>query len=103
MILEEGKYYPMMKAKPSYRNSSYSNDSSERQFADSGDLGRIKDKYGPVLLEKKNPVLADYLHREYGICMQILDNLQKNGREQEVRRDEIINKMKDIETALSCF
>ena len=98
MILEEGKYYPMMKIYPSYRKEPFA-----EQFQDTGDLQRIKDKYGPILLEKKNPVLAAFLRREYDICGQILDNLHKNGREQEVRRDEIINKMKDIETALSCF
>lgn len=98
MILEEGKYYPMMKVYPSCGM-----DLLEDRLSDTKDRQRIKDKYGPVLLERKNPVLAAFLRRESGICEQILDNLRGNGREQEARRDEIIKKMKDIETALLWF
>lgn len=90
MILEDGKYYPIIKVIP------------EKTEILSEAEQHILDKYGPVLLEKKHPVLRSFLEREYRICVQILDNL-KNSSGQEERETEIREKIKDIETAVSYF
>lgn len=103
MILEEGKYYPMMKvavragAVPSDRLNMDTVTMANTQWQ------RMEDKYGPILLKQKHPVLKEFLHREYGICEQILHNLQTNGSEIEERQQEIMSKMKDVEAALSYF
>ena len=96
MILEEGKYYPMMKVCPQKNKG---NDCARKEI----EQQRLEDKFGPVLLRKRHPVLKEFLHREYTICEQILDNLRNNGRDGSNRQQEILDKKKDIEAALSCF
>lgn len=94
MILEEGKFYPVMKALPAA-------DRREETDQDAADRLRIEDKYGPVLLRKKNPVLKTFLYREHSLCAEILENLRVNGNGKEKRQEEIKNRIKDIETAIS--
>lgn len=97
MILEEGKYYPMMQVHLKGDTQKHCGENlSPEQL-------RIEDKYGPVLLRQKHPVLKEYLQREVGIFEQILDNLRKNGKGQEVRQQEIMAKSEDIQTALSYY
>ena len=116
MVLEEGKYYPVIKALPvfSVQEDWEKKDGGRREEADSAepeqggepeDAGwrKIEDKYGPVLLKKKDPVLEDYLRREYSLCMQIMENLRENGRETEGRQEEIADRIRGVEAALSCY
>lgn len=95
MILEDGKYYPMIKVCPQEKDVNTCRMMEREQ--------RLADKFGPVLLQKKHPVLKEFLQREYTICEQILDNLRINGRDAIERQQEILDKRKDIEAALSCF
>lgn len=95
IICEDGKYYPMMKVCPSLCKDAEGNIEESAQ--------RIEDKFGPVLLKKKNPVLKELLRWEFEICEQILENLRMNGKEAKARQQEILAKKKDIETALSCL
>lgn len=97
MILEEGKYYPMMKA---YTRGT---DSLVKIRTD-GKKQRLEDKYGPILLDRRNSILHDYLLREKKICGQILQNLnlREDGR-QKKRHREILGRLEDIEAALSLF
>lgn len=101
MILEEGKYYPMMRISPGPVQKQEENTEAAGKTA--ADEQRIWDKYGPVLLRKKNPVLKAYLEREYSITQEILDNIRMYGSGQCDREREIQNKRKDIEAALSYF
>ena len=87
MILEEGKYYPVIKAEP--------------MNAQPVNGQRIEDKYGPVLLAKKNPVLEMFLHREYDLCTEIMEKLQKNGKDK--RQEEMAERIRDIEKGLSYY
>ena len=106
MILEEGKYYTMMKVCPANGAENACEMSKETAKAEQECAKlwqRIEDKYGPVLLQKKHPVLKEFLQKEYVIYGQILDNLRANGRESQEREQEILDKRKDIEKALSCF
>lgn len=104
MVAEDGKYYPMMRVcagdslPPDGRLDGHAADGLKN-----GIQHELEDKYGPVLLRRKHPVLREYLVRETGICMQILENLDKNGNGQENRRQEIMKRLQDVETALSCF
>lgn len=111
MVLEEGKYYPVIKALPAFSMQEALKTDGKRladraeQGGEQGDAGwhKIEDKYGPVLLNKKDPVLEDYLRREQKLCMQIMENLRKNGRETQRRQEEIEDRMRGIEAALSCY
>lgn len=104
MVAEDGKYYPMMRVcagdslPPDGRSDGHAADGLKN-----GIRHELEDKYGPVLLRRKHPVLREYLVRETGICRQILENLDKNGNGQESRRQEIMERLQDAETALSCF
>lgn len=89
MILEDGKYYPMMRV---CRTGS-------EQMA-----GTVwEDKYGPILLKMGHPVLEEYLHREIAIYEQILAKLRENGNGQQTRIEEMMEKRKTAQTALSYF
>ncbi len=96
MVLEEGKFYPVIKALPACGGRAETG-------ADVEDGQRIEDKYGPVLLRKKDPVLKEFLYREHSLCIQIMGNLQANGKGKEKRKEEIRDRIKDIETAISYF
>ncbi|WP_342756398.1 class I SAM-dependent methyltransferase [Kineothrix sedimenti] len=102
MILEDRKYYPVIKACP---GTGKDEDSALQPVN-----RRVSDKYGPILLEKRNPVLHGFLMKERALCEEILAGLKKaaGGNEQQSsRRDrrqkEIEGRIKDIDSALSYF
>lgn len=109
MVLEEGKYYPVIKALPPAAGQEQRTDCrKEKQEWDRGNREesrrqRIEDRYGPVLLEKKSSVLEAYLRREHNLYIQIMEKLCANGKEKEERQKEIADRIKDIETALSVY
>ena len=63
MVLEDGKFYPIMKIK---KGSEPEASQEER---------RLFDRYGRILLEKKHPVLFRFLEREKELYGQILEGL----------------------------
>lgn len=97
MILEDGKFYPMMKV-----CVASDGETAEREIV--GHIPteslRLEDKFGPVLLRRKDAVLKEYLYRELKICGQILESLQLNGRNTDERQREIQDKLKDVKEAL---
>lgn len=114
MVLEEGKYYPVIKALPKAALQEVLGEKDGERLAKPDDRTRsgqkeeagwekVEDKYGPVLLEKRDPVLEDYLRKEHSLCMQIMENLRGNGRETAGRQEEIAERMRGIEAALSCY
>ena len=56
MILEEGKFYPVIKAIPR---------KGEKELTELTELSELEARFGPVLLEKKHPVLARFLEKEW--------------------------------------
>lgn len=78
MILEDGKYYPMMKVVPGMAQE------SEKL---------VIDRYGPCLLTEKNSVLASYLHKERKILLSILEKLEKGTN--QPRNQERFMQIKD--------
>lgn len=63
MILEDGKFYPMMKA--------------VRAFAgEVQDYSKMEEWFGRLLLRQKDPVLHQYLERELMLRLEILEKLK---------------------------
>lgn len=94
MVLEDGKYYVMMKAVPNntVKESSYELSHREHEF------------YGRMLLESKHPVLKAFLNKERNKCKRIINNLKDNLKaEAQVRREEIILKLEVIDKALKYY
>lgn len=89
MILEEGKYYPMMKVLPKGKPCEYLPEELE---------------YGKWLLAGKNPVLKQFLEREVEIQQKILESLERQTSEKaKSRRTELIEKIKEIRRILEYY
>ncbi len=79
MILEDGKYYPMMKVKPPSTDLNNTEMWTETQI-----------RYGKSLLEQKNPVLKSFLIKEIAVKEQIIERLKKqSGNHVEQRINEL--------------
>ncbi|MBO5209461.1 MAG: SAM-dependent methyltransferase [Lachnospiraceae bacterium] len=87
MIEEDGKYYPMMKVQKCYKNEYSGGTVPPGESCKSEWHQRMEDRYGPLLLQKKHPVLYRYLEREKRICEEILGQLQMQGLENQKRSD----------------
>lgn len=87
MILEDGKYYPMMRVVP----NAY--EAKENK--------RIYDCYGELLLREKNPVLKKFLERKLQKNHDIMVNLQRGNNSRHLDRiAELLEEKKLIEEAL---
>lgn len=64
MILEENKFYPIIKAVPAEGKPEASDQS-------------LCDRFGPVLLKRRHPVLRMYLEREWESCLAIRERLSE--------------------------
>ena len=78
MVLEDGKYYPMMRV----------------VRGDMEPLREIDMLYGPVLLKKKHPCLKEYLCWEQGVRRNVLEQLKNAGEGAESRRAEVEEALK---------
>lgn len=108
MIEEDGKYYPMMRVhyKPQ--------DALKGQMAKQQDVGKRRTSgqpcgedrqedaklaaaylYGGLLLERQHPVLKEFLQKEQRIYEEILANLRK-----QPKTEQILLRTREIETAL---
>ncbi len=88
MVLEDGKFYPMMKVingrAPAYND--------------------IELRYGKCLLEKKHPVLEEFLNAELRKQDMVLENLEiRQGTHIDERRKEILKKREEIRNALQRY
>ena len=90
MILEDGKFYPMMKAiRDQKRNESWP---------------PLEEMFGKYLLQEKNPVLQQFLQRELRIRQNILTKLQKAETEEtKKRRNEVEEEKQLILAALNIY
>lgn len=70
MVLEDGKFYPMMRVLHGYME----------------ELTDIEYKYGPRLLAMRHPCLKKYLEREEAAYENVRRTLQKSGSENSGRR-----------------
>ena len=91
MILEDGKFYPIMKAVP---------DKEKQPLI----WNREEEMFGRLLLEKKHPVLQLYLERELRIRNEIVAQLKEaSGDAAEKRRMEVEEEKQLILTALKRY
>ena len=88
MIWEEGKYYPMMRAVPGY------------MAPQPKDRQRLEDKFGPCLLEQKEPVLIQFLKANLCTYREILKKIRTN-RGDCPEAETILREIRDMENALS--
>lgn len=91
MVLEDGKFYPMMRVQNGV-DESYSEDESKRS---------IEFSYGKCLLTDKHPVLKLFLEKELRTKTEILSHLAQTAGEQiHVRRQELTEELLCIKCAL---
>ena len=92
MILEDGKYYQILKMS----KSSVKSMQSLSCFSEDRLSARAENKYGSILLAGKHPVLKEYLEFEYGVLQQVIANLDANvhsDRYEQVCEDLEVNRM----------
>ncbi len=77
MVLEDGKYYPMLRAERRQTPPS----SSETE--------QLQDAFGPLLLRNKHPVLLDWIEKELAKTDRLLEQLSKEPAEKEGRKRRI--------------
>jgi tRNA (adenine22-N1)-methyltransferase len=88
MVLEDGKYYPVIKAVP----------------GETEDGPRIWYRYGRLLLENRHPVLQQFLQKEYATCNTLLEQLKNAGTVVARQRyTELLEEKQLIEEALACY
>ena len=83
MVLEEGKFYPLMKVRKCRPGVDCMEEKSEEQY-------ELEDLLGPLLLQRRHPVLKEFIGRELSLKKDILDTLQKqqaNDRNTDRRRE----------------
>lgn len=91
LILEDGKFYPMMKVV----HGEKTHISPESPYT-------LEEWFGAILLEKRHPVLKEYLKRELRIREDILEKL-KNAPAAKRRADEVEEERQVILTALNKY
>lgn len=87
IVFEDGKFYPMMKVYPARKGP------EERE---AGDIpSELAERFGPVLLKKRHPVLWEYLKREWKKCGELKDVLEKAPESPQVqqRMKELLKEM----------
>lgn len=88
MVLEDGKFYPMMKV----------------QSGSSDSYTQIELRYGRELLTKKHPILKMFLEKEMQTKEMILKNLEsESGEHIENRRKELQEELLLVKEALKVY
>ena len=91
MILEDGKYYPMMKVVKKSSDASVP-------------YTKVEEWFGRFLLQAKHPVLKEYLLRELRIRNEILEKLRRSaGETAQNRISEIEEEKQLVEAALKVY
>lgn len=115
MIEEDGKFYPVMRAVTEKVQEGQEIREKEKKSPEYGDFDKsvtlwesmdaawhikMEDRYGPILLRKKHPVLYRYLERERRICKEVLAQIDAQGStdgRRSARYQEIETQMQDCE------
>ncbi len=91
IILEDGKFYPMMKVVPSEEGTMKKWTTEEEMF-------------GKLLLSEKDPVLKQYLEREFRIREEILEKISKAPKGKVSKRMlEVKEEKEHIKAALESY
>ena len=92
MILEDGKFYPIMKVKPpsslpdGMAGTEKEADGGEPEGVNTGEdeKSRLEDAFGPYLLQEKHPVLLQFLHHETALKKSILQQLEQAEENEKI-------------------
>lgn len=87
MILEEGKYYPMIKVVPVEYDDTWDKLTEDEIKA--------CDIYGPILLKNGNPILRKYLVKQHQVLRDIIEKLKKQQSTEAIER-RILEKEKEL-------
>lgn len=90
MIEEDVKFYPIMKTVKKTDKTMTYGESFEASWKQ-----RMEDRYGPILLQEKHPVLYRYLEREKRILEGILEQIEANERQRDERYAEVKEQLHD--------
>ena len=103
VVYEEGKYYFAMRVV--YSEGGTCGGAAGDSVGNTGDVWQdIFDGYGELLLQRKHPVLKQYLLSRREVVTQILEKLKAaDGKRTEERLMEIRQELSEIETALGQF
>lgn len=81
MILEDGKFYPMMKVRPPKADEILQATVSDVWE----DMGmQLKDCFGPLLLKEKHPVLLKFIEQEITMKEAILEELAEKAENEKL-------------------
>lgn len=94
ILEEDGKFYQVIRAADAYnrecgkeaRTDGMLGGTSGHGEEKNDKLCKLKDRYGPVLLQKKTTVFFDFLDREAAIYEEILIHLRGQGLSDEKRK-----------------
>ena len=100
MLVEDGKYYNIIKAELSEMGVNTETENKENDSAEDKQL-ILNDTYGEKLIEKKHPVLKDYLEKQMEKYQGIFCRLSKSSGEGAVKRlSEISSELSDMEAVM---
>ncbi|MCM1134217.1 MAG: class I SAM-dependent methyltransferase [Clostridium sp.] len=114
MVLEDGKFYPMMKAVPAEKDFDglsaegslcWETESGKREEKAEGLRQELEDRFGPELLRARHPVLWEFLKREWQKSRELLSVLEKaaGSRRAGQRREEIAREMEYLKEAAKLY
>ncbi len=98
MVYEEGKFYPVIKATAKAA-------SREGQKSQPGQEPALADRFGPLLLGERHPVLLEYIKREWENSGKIKSALMASGSGERVlsRLRELEEEMADLKAAAGIY
>lgn len=101
MVKDDGKYYPMMKVVVPHAGE---NSHEEKNQVVTPVWDETELRYGKLLLQMRNPVLKEYLDREYAIRQHILEGLKgKSGEQITKRKQELGEEIKYIQKGMKYY
>ena len=100
MVLEDGKFYPVIKAIPDTLSGNMQN----RGILPAGPMTAEQLKYGPCLLKNRHPVLYEYLQKTENSSLLLAENLRKSQSPRaEERLKEIQEEIQHIRAAYGYY
>jgi len=106
MILEEGKFYPMMRVQKCTEDAWCTevcpkNLAHRSEETDEQTMQRLCDKFGPLLLASKDETLKEYLLFRLHICEEILEKMKAGSSDKIIaKRAEVLAEIEDIQLAM---
>lgn len=100
ILCEDGKYYFLFRVDLGHKVNG---------LDDMGQLGRLGDKYGALLLQRRHPVLQEYLEKQLKNCQTVREKLlssqgaQGGNRRLEQSLSENEAEIMDLKAALALY